>query len=97
MFLLSIFDLYLTFLFLLQFYQSYQHYKEKVETNLLPKSTEDFNAYKNPDNDPLGNWVVGDPIAKDLTLNNKNIYAIQNPFSGELIYPRKNANSQGQD
>jgi len=75
----------------------YAKNKESSETNLLPKSDEDFNDYGNTDNDPLGSWVVGDPTAKDLTSNNKNIYAIQNPFTGELIYPGKNATSQGTD
>jgi hypothetical protein len=32
-----------------------------------------------------------------LTSNNKNIYAIQNPFTGELIYPGKDETSQGLD
>jgi adenine-specific DNA-methyltransferase len=32
----------------------YAKNKENSETNLLPKSDEDFDGYKNLDNDPLG-------------------------------------------
>jgi adenine-specific DNA-methyltransferase len=72
----------------------YAKNKESVKTNLLPR---EFDDYDNIDNDPLGSWVVGDPTAKDLTPNNKNIYAIQNPFTGALMYPRKDETSQGRD
>jgi len=68
--------------------------KEDAKTNLLPKS---FADYENRDNDPLGDWTGNSPVAKDLTPNNKNIYAIQSPFTGELIYPGKDATSQGTD
>jgi adenine-specific DNA-methyltransferase len=60
----------------------------------LPK---DFDNYRNDDKDPLGSWVADNPTAKDLTVNNKNIYAIQSPFTGKLFYPGKDAASQGTD
>ncbi|CAG8592251.1 8699_t:CDS:2 [Diversispora eburnea] len=66
---------------------------QKATVNSMVKHVSVYNI----DNDPLGSWVVGDPTAKDLTVNNKNIYAIQNPFTGELMYPRKNTISQGTD
>ena len=68
--------------------------KEDAKTNLLSKS---FDDYENIDNDPLGDWTGNSPVAKDLTPNNKNIYAIQSPFTGKLMYPGKDATSQGTD
>ncbi|CAG8524956.1 10897_t:CDS:2 [Ambispora leptoticha] len=46
-----------------EFILIYTKDKKNAKTNLLPKSAEDFNVYKNPDNDPLGSWVVGNPTA----------------------------------
>ncbi len=59
--------------------------EEYVKTELLNR-TEKMNAmYKNPDNDPEGDWTSGDPCAK--TPADRDRYAIQSPFTGALHYP----------
>lgn len=59
--------------------------EEYVKTGLLNR-TEKMNAiYKNPDNDPDGDWTSGDPCAK--TPADRDRYAIQSPFTGALHYP----------
>lgn len=42
--------------------------------------------YKNPDNDVMP-WTSGDPFATDARFHQGMVYAIQHPFTGELIYP----------
>lgn len=59
--------------------------KELTTTHLLARSTDLDERYKNPDNDPLGTWIIGDPCAK--TPSRTLVYGIQNPFTGKLIYP----------
>ncbi|CAI2184383.1 811_t:CDS:2 [Funneliformis geosporum] len=40
-----------------QYVLVYAKNKENAETNLLPKSTEEFDVYKNPDEDPFGELI----------------------------------------
>lgn len=55
------------------------------KTNLLDRTPEMNNRYKNPDNDPNGNWTGSDPTASRQTKKDR--YAIQSPFTGDLHYP----------
>ncbi|MGS1120357.1 site-specific DNA-methyltransferase [Rhodanobacter sp. UC4436_H3] len=62
--------------------------------NLRPRSQDQIDRYKNPDNHPKGPWVAG-----DLTGNVKGgrytaalHYPIKNPNTGEQFYPPNNGN-----
>ena len=49
--------------------------------------TEDMDAnYGNPDND-IDLWTSSDPFAPNAATHQGMVYAIQHPFTGELIYP----------
>jgi len=49
--------------------------------------TEGMNArYGNPDND-IDYWASGDACAADAVAHQGMVYAIQHPFTGELLYP----------
>jgi adenine-specific DNA-methyltransferase len=63
----------------------YAKNKELTTTQLLPRLTHLDKRYQNPDNDPRGTWVVGDPCAK--TPSRTLVYGIQNPFTGKMVYP----------
>ncbi len=52
--------------------------------NLLPRTTEMDDRYKNPDNDPRGVWTSGDLSVK--TPNPRDIYPITTP-TGRVITP----------
>lgn len=53
----------------------------------LPR-TESMNAkYKNPDNDPLGDWRSDNAYAPGAATHQGMVYAIQHPFTGEMLYP----------
>lgn len=55
--------------------------------NKLPR-TDSMNAkYKNPDNDPLGDWRSDNAYAADANTHQGMVYAIQHPFTGKLLYP----------
>lgn len=47
----------------------------------------DLDCYKNPDNDPNGNWKSGDPSAK--SGGPSTYFEIKNPFTGKVDYPPK--------
>lgn len=55
---------------------------EKARTGLWER---DNSRYSNPDNDPKGDWREGNLSA--ATWSGKNDYAIQSPFTGQLLYP----------
>lgn len=56
----------------------------------LPR-TESMNAiYKNPDND-VEPWTSDNPFAPGASTHQGMVYAIQHPFTGEMIYPSSNA------
>lgn len=64
--------------------------KENWSPNKLPR-TEEMNAiYKNPDND-YELWTSDNPFAPGAVTHQGMVYAIQHPFTGELIYPSTNA------
>jgi len=60
--------------------------KENWKPNLLPRTKEMDARYKNPDNDPRGDWKTSDLSAKRITP--KDIYEIVTP-SGRKVMPPK--------
>ena len=57
----------------------------------MTRTEEMDGKYKNPDNDPQGAWTSGDAFAADGAGHQGMVYAIQHPFTGELIYPYASA------
>ena len=60
--------------------------KNSWRPNLLPRTDEMDERYKNPDNDPRGVWSSSDLSVKRVTL--KDIYEVKTP-SGRIILPPK--------
>lgn len=56
--------------------------------NQLPRTAEMDAKYKNPDNDVLP-WTSSDPFAADAATHQGMVYAIQHPFTGNMIYPKR--------
>ena len=54
--------------------------------NYLPRTEEMDSKYKNPDND-VKPWTSSDAFASDAATHQGMVYAIQHPFTGEMIYP----------
>ncbi len=55
----------------------------------LPRTAEMDSKYKNPDNDFMP-WTSSDAFAAEGASHQGMVYAIQHPFTGELIYPYSN-------
>jgi adenine-specific DNA-methyltransferase len=55
-------------------------------SNRLARVAERDALYKAPDGDPHP-WVSGDPAAPSAHRNQTWVYAIQSPFTGDLVYP----------
>lgn len=63
----------------------------------LERDEEMDDSYKNPDND-VAPWTSSDAFASEAATHQGMVYAIQHPFSGELIYPYQNGHWRyGQD
>lgn len=60
------------------------------QPNKLPRTAEMNSMYKNPDND-IQPWASDNPFAPGAATHQGMVYAIQNPFSGELMYPSNSA------
>ena len=60
--------------------------KENWQPGKLPRTEKMDAAYKNPDGDRCA-WMSGSPIASDAKTHQCMVYAIQHPFTGELLYP----------
>lgn len=60
--------------------------KEQWRINQLPRTDEMNNRYKNPDNDPRGEWTSGDLTVKTYSADYD--YSITTP-SGKIINPPK--------
>ena len=45
--------------------------------------------YTNPDQDPEGKWIKTSASAPGASTHPTMVYGIQNPFTGEIIYPGK--------
>ena len=58
--------------------------------NKLPRTAEMDSKYNNPDNDVLP-WTSSDAFAADAATHQGMVYAIQHPFTGEMIYPYNGA------
>lgn len=52
----------------------------------LPRTAEMDSKYKNPDNDIMP-WRSDNPCAPGAATHQGMVYAIQHPFTGELLYP----------
>lgn len=59
--------------------------KDTSRTLLLPRDEGMNSSFRNPDNDPNGDWVAKDPTAREHRANTA--YAMQSPFTGALHYP----------
>lgn len=59
--------------------------KNKENINLLG-GQKDLSKYKNPDNDPNGAWVSGDPSAKSGKMET-GYFAVKNPYTDKEDYP----------
>ena len=72
--------------------------REGWQPKKLARTEEMDDKYKNPDNDPQGPWTSDNPYAADAATHQGMVYAIQHPFTGELIYPSMSAHWRyGQD
>lgn len=58
--------------------------------NYLPRTADMDAKYKNPDNDIMA-WKSSDAFAADASTHQGMVYAIQHPFTGEMIYPYNGA------
>ena len=56
------------------------------QPNKLARSSEMDKKYKNPDGD-ISPWRSSDALAPDSVAHQTMVYAIQNPFTGALLYP----------
>ncbi|MBQ9368197.1 MAG: site-specific DNA-methyltransferase [Victivallales bacterium] len=64
----------------------------------MPRSFEMDKKYKNPDNDPKGLWRPDNSYASEAITHQGMVYAIQHPFTGELLYPTTSSHWRyGQD
>ena len=52
----------------------------------LERTEEMDSKYSNPDND-IAPWTSSDPCAPNANTHQTMVYAIQHPFTGELLYP----------
>lgn len=55
----------------------------------LERAEEMNTVYKNPDND-IAPWRNDNPCASDASTHQGMVYAIQHPFTGDLVYPYQN-------
>ena len=60
-------------------------YAKKVDNLVLHGIEKDFSNYKNPDNDPNGDWCSGDPSAR--SGGPSTYFPIKNPYTGREDYP----------
>ena len=60
------------------------------QPNKLPRTEAMNSIYKNPDND-VAPWTSDNPCAPGAATHQGMVYAIQHPFTGELLYPSMSA------
>lgn len=65
--------------------------REGWQPKKLPRTEAMNKKYKNPDNDPAGDWRSDNPYAPGAKTHQGMVYAIQHPFTGALIYPSATA------
>lgn len=63
---------------------------EEFSVNRLPRTAADNARFSNPDNDPNGAWWDDNPVASGGKSHQGMVFAIQQPITGELIYPAAN-------
>lgn len=63
--------------------------KQKARTGLVPRSEQASSSYRNPDDDPNGDWAPSDSTLMGASTHPGQVYAIQNPFTGNLHYPQE--------
>lgn len=57
------------------------------QPNKLKRTEKMDSKYKNPDNDPRGAWRNIVASAPNASTHQGMVYAIQNPYTGEFVYP----------
>ena len=62
--------------------------KPNWNPNKLPRTAEMNKKYKNPDND-VALWRPDNAYAAEARTHQGMVYAIQHPFTGEMLYPAK--------
>ena len=68
----------------------YAKCKETWRPNKLPRTQEQDDLYKNPDNDTRGVWMSDNyTCAKNSTERPNLYYQVENPNTGEKIWPKK--------
>lgn len=60
---------------------------EQWRPNRLPRTAAMDARYSNPDGDPRGPWTNDNPAAPGAATHQGMVYAIEQPITGELIYP----------
>src|ERR1035437_9901480 len=66
--------------------------KSRWSPNRLPRTEKSNSAYKNPDGDPRGAWQSDNYTCNKSSDERPNLYyAITNPNTGEIIFPKKTA------
>jgi site-specific DNA-methyltransferase (adenine-specific)/adenine-specific DNA-methyltransferase len=70
----------------------YAYDKDTWRPNRLERTQEQLKNYSNPDNDPRGSWnSVTYTGPKSIDERPNLYYGIENPNTGEIIYPKKTA------
>ena len=70
----------------------YAKNKEEWHPRLLTRTEEMDSRYSNPDNDPRGPWNSATYTCNKSRSQRPNLYyPIQNPFTGEAVYPKETA------
>jgi adenine-specific DNA-methyltransferase len=64
---------------------------DKVKTELLDRTQSMDARYGNPDGDPKGLWQSDNSGAAGADTHPGMVYGIQNPFTGEILYPPESA------
>lgn len=57
----------------------------------LPRTAEMDSKYKNPDHDEKGAWQNTSAFAPGAVTHQGMVYAVQHPFTGEMLYPTNGA------
>ena len=68
-------------------------YSKRADWNpkKLPRTEDMDSKYKNPDNDEKGAWQNTSAFAPGGASHQGMVYAIQHPFTGEMLYPSNGA------
>jgi adenine-specific DNA-methyltransferase len=62
-------------------------YAKNIDKCRFKGDLKDFSKYKNPDNDPNGDWIADNPSA--ASGNEAYRFAIINPYTGDTYFPPK--------